>query len=153
MAAQFEDSAPNAPDAQYCLGEYFRELAARFEGGFDHARSLVPTLDEFAPPDGAFVVVRLENTLAGCGGFKRLDAETAYLKRMWIAPQARGRGLGRRLLKLLEDKARAAGYRKTCLETNRALAEAIALYRKDGYSEVPPFNDEFYAHHWFEKRL
>jgi GNAT superfamily N-acetyltransferase len=146
-------AAPDSPDAQYCLGEYFRELAARFEGGFDPTKSLVPSLDEFAPPEGGFFIVQLGEKPVGCGGFKRLNAESAYLKRMWIAPSARGQGLGRTLLRELEDKARAAGYRKACLETNKALMEAIRMYRGSGYREVAPFNGEFYAHHWFEKEL
>lgn len=72
---------------------------------------------------------------------------------MWVAPWARGLGLGVRLLRELEDHAREAGARVVQLETNRALTEAIALYRRSGYREVPAFNDEPYAHHWFEKRL
>ena len=69
---------------------------------------------------------------------------------MWIAPQARGLGLGRRMLHELEQLSRTKVAR---LETNRALQEAIQLYRASGYEEVAPFNDEPYAHHWFEKHL
>ena len=72
---------------------------------------------------------------------------------MWIAPAARGLTLGRRLLQELERHAREAGVIVLRLETNRALTEAIALYRRSGYVEVDAFNDEPYAHHWFEKRL
>ena len=72
---------------------------------------------------------------------------------MWVAPEARGLGLGRRLLHELEQHARATGIAMLRLETNRALLEAIALYRSDGYREVAAFNTEPYAHHWFEKRL
>jgi ribosomal protein S18 acetylase RimI-like enzyme len=72
---------------------------------------------------------------------------------MWIAPGARGLGLGRRLLGELEERARSIGYRWAKLETNRALPEAQRLYRSSGYAEVAPFNDERYADHWFEKRL
>ena len=72
---------------------------------------------------------------------------------MWVAPSARGLGLGRLLLWQLEHHARQAGAAVIHLETNRALTEAIALYRRSGYREVPAFNDEPYAHHWFEKRL
>ena len=69
---------------------------------------------------------------------------------MWVAADARGLGVGRRLLAELEARAQAPVVR---LETNRALTEAIAMYRAAGYAEVAPFNDERYAHHWFEKRL
>ena len=72
---------------------------------------------------------------------------------MWVAPAARGIGLGRRLLQELERLAREAGVEVLRLETNRSLGEAIALYRSGGFLEVAAFNDEPYAHHWFEKRL
>ena len=111
------------------------------------------TLDDFAPPAGTFILIRLDGTLVGCGGFKRETAGTAYIKRMWISRDARGLGLGRRLLAELEDRARSLGYRKICLETEKSLKEAQQLYRSSGYAEVPRFNDEPYAHHWFEKPL
>ena len=72
---------------------------------------------------------------------------------MWVADAARGLGIGRRLLGELERRAPEAGVRTVRLETNRALEEAIGLYRSAGYREVEAFNDEPYAHHWFEKRL
>jgi ribosomal protein S18 acetylase RimI-like enzyme len=72
---------------------------------------------------------------------------------MWVASTVRGLGLGRRLLAELESAAEANGAGTVRLETNRALGEAIALYRSAGYTEVDAFNDEPYAHHWFEKRL
>ena len=72
---------------------------------------------------------------------------------MWVAPRARGLGLGRRMLLALEQYAREAGVAILHLETNRALIEAIQLYRACGYQEVEAFNDEPYAHHWFEKHL
>jgi len=140
-------------DAQYCLKEYFRELSRRFEKGFDPAKSRSANLRDFAPPRGAFFIVRLDGKPVGCGAFKAMPARAAYLKRMWIAPSARGLGLGRRLLHALEDCARSRGYRTALLETNKTLVEALSLYRQCGYREVAPFNDEPYAHHWFKKSL
>jgi ribosomal protein S18 acetylase RimI-like enzyme len=72
---------------------------------------------------------------------------------MWVAESARGLGIGRRLLAELEARAAEHGDRSVRLETNAALAEAIALYRSEGYVEVPAFNNEPFAHHWFEKIL
>ncbi len=72
---------------------------------------------------------------------------------MWVAPDSRGLGLGRRLLAELERLAREAGTVTLRLETNRSLHEAIALYQDAGFREVAAFNDEPYADHWFEKRL
>ena len=152
-AVRINEESPNSRDAQYCLSEYYRELSQRFDAGFDPSQSLSPSLDEFSPPGGCFLVIRLRGDPVGCGGFKPSPPDAAYLKRMWIAPGARGLGLGMRLLKALEEHARTKGYRKVQLETNQSLTEAQQLYRRCGYNEVPPFNDEPYAHYWFEKPL
>jgi len=152
-AVAITPEAATGAAAQYCLGEYYRELGERFDGGFDPELSLLPSLDEFAPPRGVFLIARLHGEPVGCGGLKPISAEAAYLKRMWIAPAARGLGLARRLLGALEEHASASGYSVVRLETNKALVEAQQLYRSSGYREVAPFNDEPYAHHWFEKAL
>src|SRR5439155_21485203 len=132
---------------------YFMEITDRFGRGFDPVHNSAPTLDGFAAPGGTFLVMRLDGALVGCGGFKQVAPDAAYLKRMWVAPEARGLGLGKRLLHALEEKARSRGYAIARLETERSLTEAQQLYRSSGYVEVAPFNDELYAHHWFEKRL
>jgi GNAT superfamily N-acetyltransferase len=147
-----EEQPATSPAAQQCLQAYYRELRERFDEGFDPARSVLHSLAEFDPPRGSFLVLRLGGDLVGCGGLTPLG-DAAYLKRMWIAPEARGLGLGHRLLDALESKARSLGYRAVKLETHKSLAEAQRLYRSSGYREVPPFNDELYAHHWFEKEL
>ena len=72
---------------------------------------------------------------------------------MWTAPSARGKGVARAALRKLEASAREMRLALLRLETNRALEEAQALYRKEGYVEVAPFSDERYAHHWYEKHL
>jgi ribosomal protein S18 acetylase RimI-like enzyme len=72
---------------------------------------------------------------------------------MWVSQPARGRGIGRRLLSELEGLAAGSGASVARLETNGGLVEAIAMYRSAGYEEVPPFNDEPFAHHWFQKSL
>jgi GNAT superfamily N-acetyltransferase len=82
-----------------------------------------------------------------------LDAYFAELKRMWVDESIRGLGVGRRILVDLEARATSAGVRTLRLETNETLVEAVSLYRSAGYLEVPAFNDEPYAHHWFEKHL
>jgi ribosomal protein S18 acetylase RimI-like enzyme len=72
---------------------------------------------------------------------------------MWVAGSVRGVGLGRRLLAEIERRSAEAGAPSVRLETNAALTEAIGLYRSSGYTEIEPFNDEPYAHFWFEKKL
>ena len=150
---EIEEVSPSSPDAEHCLSRYLAEIARRFDGGFDPALSSAPTLEDFAPPRGSFLVMRLNGRPVGCGGFKPEKSGAAYIKRMWIASDARGLGLGRRLLQALEGRAHALGYRLIRLETEKSLGEAQQLYRSAGYREVPRFNDELYGHHWFEKAL
>ncbi len=140
-------------DARACLSSYFSELSTRFETGFDPGESLPLDAPMMTPPAGCFVVARLDGDAIGCGALTIRETDAGYIKRMWVAPNARGLGVGRRVLLALEEWARAAGLARIQLETNRALTEAQNLYRASGYSETAPFNAEPYAHHWFEKRL
>jgi DNA-binding MarR family transcriptional regulator/GNAT superfamily N-acetyltransferase len=146
-----EDST--TPDAGWCIEQYFSELNTRFEAGFDPAKSIPADAHELVPPRGALLIARLRGRPIGCGALKFHPGAPAELKRMWVAPEARGLGLGRRLLLELERHAKQAGTRVVRLETNRTLKEAIQLYRSSGYREVAAFNHEPYAHHWFEKTL
>jgi DNA-binding MarR family transcriptional regulator/GNAT superfamily N-acetyltransferase len=145
-------SDPASEAAQFCLKSYFSELETRFDDGFDTAAGLAGA-SSYAAPGGLLLVARLRDEPVGCGALCFLDGEPDQVKRMWVARTARGLGLGRRLLAELEQRVRERGGRAIRLETNRRLAEAISLYRSAGYVEVPPFNDEPYAHHWFEKQL
>ena len=131
-----------------------RELRARLglDAGFDPGQSTLPDADVLSPPIGVLLVARLRGEPVGCGAL-RFYGEAVDVKRMWVSPEVRGLGLGRRLLHELEERARATGAAVVRLETNRSLREAISLYRASGYEEVAPFNDEPYAHHWFAKRL
>jgi GNAT superfamily N-acetyltransferase len=148
-----EPEDAHSRDARWCVRQYFSELERRFEGGFRPAAALPAGADALSPPRGLFLVARLRGRPVGCGGLKHVSGAPPEIKRMWVDPTARGLGLGRRLLRELEAHAAAAGAGSVRLETNRALVEAIALYRSSGYQEVPPFNDEPYGDHWFEKRL
>ncbi|WIV55564.1 bifunctional helix-turn-helix transcriptional regulator/GNAT family N-acetyltransferase [Amycolatopsis nalaikhensis] len=152
-AVEVAPSSPVHPDARFCLRAYFAELTERFDEGFDPELSISAADAEMTPPAGVLLVARLHGEPVGCGALKFHGDAPAELKRMWVARSARGLGLGRRLLSELEAHAAAEGVRTLRLETNRALAEAIGLYRAAGYREVAPFNDEHYADHWFEKHL
>ena len=144
---------PTSPAVRACFLRYFEELDERFETGFEPARSNRADVADLTPPAGLVLLARLRGEPVGCGALKLHDDGIAELKRMWVAPQARGLGLGARLLRELESRALEHGSRVARLETNRSLTEAIAMYRRAGYHEVPAFNDEPYAHHWFEKTL
>lgn len=143
---------PDEPDARRAAARYFAELAGRFEAGFDPARALQPDPDEQRPPRGLLLLARADGAALGCVAV-RLRPDHAEMKRLWVAPESRGLGLARRLVTAAEDAARRLGAGVVRLDTNRALTEAVALYRALGYTEIPRYNAEPYAHHWFEKRL
>src|SRR5437764_1344204 len=103
------------------------------------------------PPAGAFIVAYLRDEPIGCGALKHHRSEPSEIKRMWVAESARGLGIGRRLLAALEQVARDARAPAVRLDTNKTLIEAISMYRSAGYQEIPRFNSEPFAHHWFEK--
>ena len=152
MAIEAVDA--RSDEAQSLVASYVAEIAASFPGGFDPAASVSADPEEMTPPHGAFLVVRDDDgTAIGCGGVKLLDAKTAEIKRMWLAPAARGRGLGRALLVALEQAARDLGATEGRLDTNATLESALALYRRHGWREVGAYNDNAYATHWFAKSL
>jgi DNA-binding MarR family transcriptional regulator/GNAT superfamily N-acetyltransferase len=143
---------PEHPHALHCLGAYAAELDRRFAGGFDPALSISADPAELRPPAGVLVVATLRSEPVGCGALKFHAGAPTELKRMWVAPAARGLGVGRRLLAELEARAAERGD-VIRFETNGALTEALALYRSSGYVEVAPFSADPYAELWFEKRL
>lgn len=152
-AISIETTPPSHPAARAAVAAYFAELAARFDTGFEADHTLPLTDEALSPPSGLMVLARLHDDAVGVGGLKLLPGGVGEIKRVWVAPAARGTGLGRRLLADLEARARDHGCTRVRLDTNRTLTEAIALYRTSGYREVAAFNDEPYAHHWFEKTL
>ena len=144
---------PEHPDAQYCLAEYATELNLRSTRSFDPAVGATALPHEVRPPAGEFFIACMYGEPIGCGAVKHHPDAPAEIKRMWIAPRARGLGLGRRLLETLEACAKAGGARVARIETSAVLSEAKSLYRSSGWAEVAPFNDEPFADDWFEKEL
>ena len=154
-AASVEITAvdPGGRDARYCLDTYCAELDARFSDGFDPGTTRPAEPDDMRPPAGTFLLASLKDEPVGCAGLILRGSGIAEFKRMWVAPRARGLGVGCRLLGALESAAAEKGCHTARLDTNASLTEAIALYLSAGYVEVAAFNDEPYADHWFEKRL
>jgi DNA-binding MarR family transcriptional regulator/ribosomal protein S18 acetylase RimI-like enzyme len=137
---------PVHTDARACLARYFAELDRRSEPDLDPSQVLPVEPDEM-------LVAYLRGEPVGCGAVKHHPDRPSEIKRMWVSESVRGLGIGRRLLAELEARAAMSGSPAVRLDTNRALTEAIGLYRSSGYVEVAPFNAEPFAHHWFEKRL
>jgi DNA-binding MarR family transcriptional regulator/GNAT superfamily N-acetyltransferase len=150
---RFERVDPASPEARRCVAQYFAEIDRRFDSGYDPAAGLSVGDDAFRPPSGAFLLAWVDGQAMGCGSVTTIAAGVGWLKRMWVADAARGLGIGRRLLAALEAEALQLGLTTLRLDTNRALQEAISLYRSVGFREVARFNDERYADYWFEKRL
>jgi GNAT superfamily N-acetyltransferase len=109
--------------------------------------------DELRAPDGAYLVgYEGDETVAG-GGLRRLGEGVAEIKRMYVRPAARSRGVARALLEALEGEARALGYTAVRLDTGPRQLHGLALYRSAGYVDVAPYNDNPFACFWGEKRL
>ncbi|WP_010137783.1 bifunctional helix-turn-helix transcriptional regulator/GNAT family N-acetyltransferase [Oceanicola sp. S124] len=149
----FEEVDPRSDPARYCLGEYYAELGKRLKTGFDVSLSRDPEATDMLPPRGSFLLAMSDGLPIGCVGLKGQGKPVAEIKRLWIAPSARGLGLSRRLMEQVEDRARALGITTLRLDTNSALPEAVALYRNSGWHETDRFNDDPYPDHFFEKSL
>lgn len=139
--------------ATHCLREFAAELSKRLNLEFDLKKSGDPDLSQMKHPHGTFVVARLGDMPLGCVGIKGNGGPFAEVKRMWIAPAARGLGLARRLMTTAEDGARALGIETLRLDTNSTLFEAVGLYQNMGWAEIDRFNDDPYPDLFFEKRL
>jgi DNA-binding MarR family transcriptional regulator/predicted GNAT family N-acyltransferase len=144
---------PRADEARYCLGEYYSELSRRFKGGFEVSLSRDPDATDMMSPRGAFFVAMSDGLPLGCVGLKGTGGELAEIKRLWVAPAARGLGVGRRLMDSAENAARNTSVKILRLDTNSALPEARQLYRSSGWTEIERFNDDPYPDLFFEKHL
>lgn len=148
-----EETDPRHEDARYCLSEYYGELARRFEKGFDVSLSRDPDAKDMIRPRGAFLVAMSDGLPVGCVGLKGSGGEAAEIKRLWVAPSARGLGLATRLMTAVETIAGELSVQLLRLDTNSALSEAQQLYRGSGWVEIDRFNDDPYPDTFFEKRL
>lgn len=148
-----EEKDPRHQDARYCLNEYYAELAHRFEKGFDVSLSRDPDAKDMIRPRGIFLVAMSDGLPIGCAGLKGSGGEVGEVKRLWVAPSARGLRLAKRLMTEIEIAARELSIKILRLDTNRALPEAQQLYRRTGWNEIDRFNDDPYPDTFFEKRL
>ncbi len=151
------ETLPSDPVAHRLLSDYFtsREL------GFAGARGYTivhPGDAQFTPPEGVFLVVEADGDPIGCGGIRRIasdaEGEVWYeVKHLWIEPEGRGQGLGRRLLSELEARAIGFGATHAVLDTHASLEAAAGLYLSSGYLAIEPYNDNPNATNWYGKAL
>ena len=139
---------PASPAALACLAAYFAELNTRMPGGFDPGPPTDPAL--YRAPHGLFLLAGAADQPLGCVALSIPDRE---VKRLWVAPAARGMGLGPRLMAKIEDHARALGLTNLRLDTNATLTEAIAMYARTDWLPIPRYNDNPYAQAWFAKTI
>jgi len=141
----------DGPAATGLLAAFEAEIAAHYPG-WNLSAGPSATRADFTAPGGAFVVAYDGGGQpVACGGLKRLNGEAAEIKRVYVAPEARGVGLARRLLAHLETLASTAGYRVVRLDTGAHQPGALHLFRTAGYHEVDDYNGNPFAAYWFEK--
>lgn len=150
-----EQVDPQSDLALAAMKAYFAELNERFPTGFDPGDTLEVDAEGFRVPNGVFLVgvAGGDGPAVACGGVQLLADGVAEIKRMWVAPEWRGAGMGKRLLGDLERHAALLGNGTVRLDTNSVLTTAIAMYQAAGYREIPRYNDNPFARHWFEKTL
>jgi DNA-binding MarR family transcriptional regulator len=147
----FGHTDPASPAATEAAGRYFAEIGRRF--GFDSSEEPDKDARLLIPPAGTFIVAVSDGDPVACGGLHTLAPGVGELKRMWVRDDWRGAGLGSRLLRHLEQVSRDFGHQTLRLDTNAALAEAIAMYQRAGYHPIARYNDNPWATHFFEKPL
>ncbi len=149
---KIEPIDPTSAEATALLDEYLAEIVATF--GYDDSHGGPVAVTDLQPPTGCLLVVRDDDgTAVGVGGVRLLDPTTAEIKRMYLRSSMRGRGAGWALLNALEAKAIELGAGRGVLDTNATLTSALALYRAAGWVEVPKYNNNDEATHWFAKDL
>lgn len=144
---------PDAPEVLACLSAYAAFLKQYLpEEGPDPVPLPMPDAEDYRPPRGVILLALSGNAPLGCVALHRLAPGLGEVKRLWVMPQARGQGLARRLMQAIEDEARALGLTRLNLDTHERLTGAIALYRKTGWTDAPPYSG-YPATHWFTKPL
>jgi GNAT superfamily N-acetyltransferase len=151
--AQFPLGDPAEPASGRLVRAMEDEIEELYADRPGSIHSVGASVDEMSPPDGAFVLVVVDREQVGCGGLKRLDEETCEIKRMYLRPEARGKGLSRGLLETLEARAVELGYSRARLDSGDRQPAAIRLYEGAGYERIPDYNGNTAATVWFERVL
>ncbi len=148
----FVEVDPRDHDARAALQRYLDEIATVL-GDPALGPAALDDVDDYLPPTGRFLLGRLGDRVVGCGALRTIEPGIGEIKRMWVDPATRGRGVGAGLLAVLEDLARTIGIATLRLDTSRVLTAAQALYSSKGYAEIERYNDNPDATHFFEKTL
>jgi GNAT superfamily N-acetyltransferase len=151
---EIRDADPDDKAALACLGAYYQTLRDTLPGVLTIESLPLPLPDaaRFRSPAGAFLIAWSDDLPIGCVSLHPLDTLVGEVKRLWVHPTARGLGLARRLMRSIEDRARTMGLRRLHLDTNSALIAAVALYRREGWTDIPPYTTAP-ANIWMAKTL
>lgn len=153
MQFTITDADPDSPAALTCLRAYYTLLLENIAGLSPDLLTL-PLADaaSYRPPLGLFCIAWSGETPIGCVSLHPLASTTAEVKRLWVAPAARGMGLARRLMQTIESRAAQMGFVTLKLDSNSALTPAISLYRATDWHDCPAYTG-FPADIWMSKRL
>ena len=152
MTIELRSTALDSTDGLRLLGAFTDEISDLYPG-WTPAKGPSAHPSEFLPPTGLFVIAYQADLAIGCGGFKQLATKIAEIKRIYVRPECRGDGVARRVLEHLEQSARELGYDAVRLDTGDRQPEALALFERTGYQQVPDYNGNPFASYWFEKKL
>jgi GNAT superfamily N-acetyltransferase len=153
MDLRFAPADPAAPPAADLIERMVVEVGALYGGRIDREGLPKAGPAELSPPGGGCLVGWLDGEPVAVGGVKDLGGGAAEIKRMYVVPEARGRGVARALLAALEDLARSLGHHVARLDTGEHQPGARRLYEAAGYAAVGNFNANPVAAWWGEKRL
>ncbi|WP_246159112.1 GNAT family N-acetyltransferase [Catellatospora sichuanensis] len=149
-------TSPHTTAARGALRAYFTDIVGRYHGRAACSTEIDQVLadtDALEPPHGLLWLAGQETAVLGCAGLRFVPGGIGEVTRVWVSPAARRRGVASALLATVEAAAREHGLSLLRLDTRDDLVEARALYARCGFTEVPAFNDDVYARHWFAKTL
>lgn len=150
---EIEAVDPSGAEANGLVEAFFAAIVERYPG-FDPTRQPPAPVENFTSTrGGVFLAARIGGQAVGCACLQRLDHRTAEVRRVFVQPTARGRGIGRMLLDALLDSARGHGYTRLRLDTGDRLPEAVALFRAHGFRDIPDYNGNPFAAYWMELDL
>jgi GNAT superfamily N-acetyltransferase len=152
MALDFRPGRSDEPPGSELLAELIVYFNAIYPGRAARPGS-VTTADEMAAPEGAFLVGYEDDRAVACGGLRRLQDGVCEVKRLYVVPAARSRGVGRALLQALEAAARELGYERVRLDAGPEQRHSKVLFAAIGYREIAPYNANHVADYWAEKSL
>jgi ribosomal protein S18 acetylase RimI-like enzyme len=155
---EFQLVEPSAPQARDLVRDYFAEILTRVNGGTPPSDVVDSALhddpdDAMVAPTGIFIVALAAQSPVGCAGLRVLDDRVGELKRVYVRPDVRGRGLGTALITALEDYARSRSLTTLRLDTRHELDEALRIYERHGYRRIERYKQPGLADLWFEKSL